>query len=408
MPKGTDRRFALVVPALRDGGGVPAVAGFLYSAAKEAGWDVRVISLSSHRADSASRGVLRPSTWFRGVQVEHGNWEGRQIYHVGTDWAELEFARYRPRPQLVPLVNDCQFIQVVSGSAAWANCVLGLGKPVSLQVATRSVIERRMRDSMRISPVTLWRRAMTHITDRLERDGLRVVDAIQVENQWMLEYTREVTGGSTGQSTIEFAPPGVDTDLFSFDGETLNQKQPFILCVGRLGDPRKNVMLLLEAFSIVAAKVPLVQLVTAGASEPPPAFYRRAAQLGLAPRIVHVSNPSNHGLRDLYQQALVFALTSDEEGLGIVLLESMSCGTPAVATRCGGPDGVITHGHDGFLVPCNDAEQMAAHLIDVCNDLELGRRLGKAARQTVEERFSNRSAGAAFRAVWDLLAARHP
>lgn len=404
MGNDANRRFALVVPALRDGGGVPAVAEFLYDTAREAGWEVRIISLSSYRSDPVSRALLQPSTWFRGVKVAVGEWEGRNIFHVGSDWADLEIARYRLRPMLGPLVRDCRFIQVVSGSAAWANCVIGLGKPVSLQVATRSVIERRMRDTERASPMVLWRRAMTQITDKVERVALRSVDAIQVENQWMLEFVRDVTKNVI-QLDIRFAPPGVDTDLFHFDEEAWNHKQPYILSVGRLGDPRKNVLLLLEAFAIVAAKVPHVRLVTAGASDPPPAFHQRVAQLRLKQRISHISNPSSAELISLYQHALIFALSSDEEGLGIVLLESMSCGTAAVATRCGGPEGVITHGRDGFLVPRNDATQMAERLIEVCTDPELARRLGRRARQTTENRFSKRSAGTAFRAVWDSFSA---
>jgi glycosyltransferase involved in cell wall biosynthesis len=47
----------------------------------------------------------------------------------------------------------------------------------------------------------------------------------------------------------------------------------------------------------------------------------------------------------------VFALSSDEEGLGIVILEAMACAIPVVATKCGGPDGIITDGKDGYLIP---------------------------------------------------------
>ena len=99
-------RFALVVPALRDGGGVPAVADFLYRIAIEAGWEVQIVSLSSSRGDTSSRALSRPSTWLKGPQCETGCWEGRSIIHIGSDWSEIEFARYRLRPLLLPHIKN--------------------------------------------------------------------------------------------------------------------------------------------------------------------------------------------------------------------------------------------------------------------------------------------------------------
>ena len=51
----------------------------------------------------------------------------------------------------------------------------------------------------------------------------------------------------------------------------------------------------------------------------------------------HVARPSRADLIRLYQGADVFALSSDEEGLGVVLLEAMACGVPVVAPGVGGP-----------------------------------------------------------------------
>ena len=65
----------------------------------------------------------------------------------------------------------------------------------------------------------------------------------------------------------------------------------------------------------------------------------------------------------MYQRAAVFALPSDDEGLGIVILEAMACGVPVVATRCGGPEDIITDGTDGFLVPRYDAGALASRLV---------------------------------------------
>ena len=58
-----------------------------------------------------------------------------------------------------------------------------------------------------------WRKGMTVITDRLDDRALRSVDAIQVENPWMLDYAREINRGRSDVD-IRYAPPGVDAKLF--------------------------------------------------------------------------------------------------------------------------------------------------------------------------------------------------
>ena len=112
--------------------------------------------------------------------------------HVGASFGEFEFRRYAPRPALEALIQDCDLIQVVAGVPAWAWPVIGLGKPVALQVATLARVEREKRLSLEHFPMREWRRGMTHLTTRLDNAALRSVDAVLVENQWMLEYARRV------------------------------------------------------------------------------------------------------------------------------------------------------------------------------------------------------------------------
>ena len=69
-----------------------------------------------------------------------------------------------------------------------------------------------------------------------------------------------------------------------------------------------------------------------------------------------------------------------EEPFGLVMIESMACGTPVIATRCGAVPEVIEHGRSGLIV--DDAAEMAARSssADGLDPLEC--------RRYVEERFS--------------------
>ena len=60
-------------------------------------------------------------------------------------------------------------------------------------------------------------------------------------------------------------------------------------------------------------------------------------------------------LVELYRGAALLALSSDEEGLGLVILEAMASGIPVVSTACGGPQTSVVDGETGFLTPVGDA-----------------------------------------------------
>lgn len=404
MPGGEAlKRVAIVVSALDGGGGVPAVARFIKDAALSSGrFTVQMISLCMSSRDETSVELRRPASWRQGVGYRQGVWEGLSFTHVGAVLGEFEFQRYRRRCALSNVLKDCDLIQVVSGSPAWANAVVGLGKPVALQVATRAKIERRMRDEAPHSPVHWWRKVMTEITDRMDDRALRRVDAIQVENPWMLEYARQINGHRPVD--LRYAPPGVDAKRFrplptrNLDGD------PYILCVGRLDDPRKNVGLLLETYARLPTSIrTATRLVLAGSSPPTESFWQRANEWGLADQICYVARPSQEELIALYQNASVFALPSDEEGLGIVILEAMACAIPVVSTRSGGPDGIIKDDDDGFLTPLNDAEAMANRIETLLNDPQRNIAMGDKARITIESRYDERVTGAVFLEMWDRL-----
>src|SRR5262249_13834193 len=58
------------------------------------------------------------------------------------------------------------------------------------------------------------------------------------------------------------------------------------------------------------------------------------------------------------QQSSVVVLPSRKESLGMVLVESLACGTPVVATRSGGPEDIVNE-KVGVLVPPEDPEALA-------------------------------------------------
>lgn len=116
----------------------------------------------------------------------------------------------------------------------------------------------------------------------------------------------------------------------------LNENTRFLLFAGRL-HPQKDPLLLLEAFSHVSqaiAEQP-VHLLIAGSGELMAAMRNKAAQLDLSRHVTFLGSVPYQQLADLQRLASVFVLTSAYEGLPLVVLEALACGTPVVTTQAG-------------------------------------------------------------------------
>jgi glycosyltransferase involved in cell wall biosynthesis len=77
-----------------------------------------------------------------------------------------------------------------------------------------------------------------------------------------------------------------------------------------------------------------------------------------------------------------------EEPFGLVMIESMACGTPVLATRRGAVPEVVEDGVTGFLVPPGDVEALRDRLAYLLAHPRVAAAMGDAARARVLERFT--------------------
>lgn len=88
-----------------------------------------------------------------------------------------------------------------------------------------------------------------------------------------------------------------------------------------------------------------------------------------------------------YASAKALLVPSAYEGLPLVVLEAMQCGLPVIATNVSGHPEAIRDGENGFLVDLDQPQEMAERAIRVLQNPDLGRRLGRAAQETIAEHF---------------------
>jgi len=128
-----------------------------------------------------------------------------------------------------------------------------------------------------------------------------------------------------------------------------------LLSVGHLIE-RKGQHIAIQAMPMLPADV---QLVIAGAGPERLALETLAKQLKVQDRVHFTGQVPNAELKVWYNAADALLLCSDREGWANVLLESMACGTPVIATNIWGTPEVVSSPEAGVLMRERSAEALA-------------------------------------------------
>ncbi|MCZ8108124.1 MAG: glycosyltransferase family 4 protein [Burkholderiales bacterium] len=149
---------------------------------------------------------------------------------------------------------------------------------------------------------------------------------------------------------------------FGFEGKMV------VVSVGRL-DAReryKGQDRVIDVLADLHRQYPSLVYAIAGEGDDLPRLEALAREAGVADIVRFLGRVPAEELPDLYRAADLFALPSTGEGFGIVFLEAMACGTPAVGLSDAGSVDALAEGRLGVAVP---ADQLAAALADGCKAL---------------------------------------
>ena len=152
--------------------------------------------------------------------------------------------------------------------------------------------------------------------------------------------------------------PGVDLSRFTPGGE--RDPQPTIACAAASDDSRKRVELLARAFRHVRRERPDARLLLDRPRRDPSV----AARLEAVSDGIEFFDAPPGGVAEVFRRAWVSALPSYNEAFGLVLVEALACGTPAVGTNDGGIPEIVDRPEVGRLFDGDDEKALARALLE--------------------------------------------
>lgn len=163
---------------------------------------------------------------------------------------------------------------------------------------------------------------------------------------------------------VAIYPPVVDQTLYARAQEPVehpwfaeSSTTPVIVNVGRL-TRQKNHDLLIRAFARVREHMQ-ARLVIIGDGNQKPELEALIKRLGLQDAVALLG--FDHNPYKYVSRASLFVLSSNFEGFGLVLVESLALGCPVVSTDCpDGPREILDDGRYGTLVPVDDEAALAS------------------------------------------------
>ena len=168
----------------------------------------------------------------------------------------------------------------------------------------------------------------------------------------------------------------------------LPQNKKILFTVGRFVE-KKGFEYLIDAMSKVKTKNLLC--VIGGSGPLDVKFKQMVKEKGLEDKIMFPGWVSNNDVRlwmnaaDVFIVPSIFDSRGETETLGIVAVEAIACGTPAIASSVGGLVDVVQHGLNGFRVKEKNSKDIAEKIDLIFSKPGLVEKLGKNARKYAQE-----------------------
>ena len=146
----------------------------------------------------------------------------------------------------------------------------------------------------------------------------------------------------------------------------------------------KNIPVVVRGFARIAERID-ARLILVGDGPERRTASDLAAELGVTDRVSFLGQVDN--LEEILAMADLCLLPSRHESFGLVALESMACGTPAIVTANGGAGEFVEHGVNSFLCDPDDLNSLVEPAIRLLSDDALYRQVADDGLRDAVARF---------------------
>jgi starch synthase len=243
-------------------------------------------------------------------------------------------------------------------------------------IVDRGSTHKRFQDRILAAEFARWNLPFTpeepHIVAR-EEDSYARADAITVPSQ---AARRSFLAMGVPEAKLHVIPYGVRLERFQKTGEPPSDSFEVIFA-GQVS-LRKGIPYLLEAFAQV--RHPSKRLTVVGAVQD---HIRRLLARLPTENVTFAGAIPQPELIVRMSRSHVMVLPSIEEGLALVLAQSMACECPVIATRATGAEDLFTDGVEGCIVEDRDIAALTARMQQLADDPQQRGRMAAAARLRV-------------------------
>ncbi len=285
--------------------------------------------------------------WGRLIKRALGNGDERLSYEA-NDWLmrTMRSECRRPAVTAVHSYEDCSLWQFEEARRLGKACIYDM--PIGYYPAweeTQANLVRQYADWVPAGGLPSSR----HVRPEQKRREMELADLVLAPSRFVEETVRKFHP----EKRLARAAYGVDLEFWRPAQKNSGEGVLRFIYAGQLS-LRKGIPMLLDAWEAAALHDAELDLV---------GMWQLAEQKRLAmPRGVRLSPPcSRRELRERYLAADVFVFPSFFEGFGLVLLEAMACGLPAIAsTATAGPD--VLNASCGRLMQTGDLESLVDYM----------------------------------------------
>jgi len=197
---------------------------------------------------------------------------------------------------------------------------------------------------------------------------------------------------------FNYIPNIVNIDFFQLKKVVKNDGYHFINIA--FLDKKKNQSMLIQAFSNAFKNKSNIKLTIVGDGVEYKNLDQMIKALKMEKQISLYGKASREEVRGLLQNSDAFVLSSQVETFGVVLIEAMACGLPVVATKCGGPESIITSDKIGLLSELKENE-FSEKMLEVYYNRE--KYDSHYIRKYVEENFSEKAVSLKLNNVYEKV-----